>query len=199
MAGLEAGLQVHGAKAQHRTLAKAVQHLQRGQLALLKTQLHGLQLPVLALGRGAHPLLAVGVGGVAQGKHAVQAAQVRRGGNQRRRGVAQHVLLAAHGGLVQVGVKQPQLLAIGHDGLRKRLGVLEAEAARALELERAAAGLAARGGLAVLFGPGHGLGEAGLALLRGAQEGGQVGQAVGVGGVRQHQQAPPAQRAAHQT
>lgn len=198
MPRLKTGLQVHGAKAQHRTLTKAVQHFECGQLALLKTKQNRLQLPVFAFRQSLHPLLTVGIGGIAQGEHAVQAAQIGGCRNQCCGRIAQHLLLATGGGLVQVGIEQPQRLAVGHNGLGERLGVLEAEAAGALEFKRAAAGLAAWGGFAVFFGRGHNLGESGLTLLRGAQEGGQIGQAVGQGDTRQHQRPQPTQRAAHE-
>jgi hypothetical protein len=79
------------------------------------------------------------------GKVLLQCAQIGRGGDQRRRGGAQHSRLLARGDLVQVHVMQPQRLAVGDDGLLERLFVDKAETVGARELERAGGSLGARG------------------------------------------------------
>src|SRR4029078_11670720 len=65
-------------------------------------------------------------------------------GEQRRRRRAERLAELPAADLVQIGVVDPDLLAVSDDRLLERLGVGEAEAVRTRELEAAARGLLLR-------------------------------------------------------
>ena len=138
------GIDLDLAELQHRALAEAVEDLERRQRLALEADLHALQLAVLVLRRGLDPLQAVALGRGFQREVGLQRPQVGRGGNQRRRRRAQRLRLLALRDLVQVGVVEPQRLAVGHDALREGLLVVELELAGALEFEGAGRRLGAR-------------------------------------------------------
>ena len=96
---------------------------------------------------------------------------------------AQGLGLGALRDLVEVGVIEPQRLAVGDDGLLERLGVDEPELAGTLEFELAAGVLGARR-LAILGRGRDGLGEFGAAGLGILHEGFQALEAIGPRGRR---------------
>ena len=105
-----------------------------------------------------------------QGGHAVA------GGHQCGGRCIERRSLRALRDLVQVGVVHPQGFAVGHDGLGKRLGVVEAELLRAVEGKLPAAGFDGTG----LVGVADGLGKAGGARAHGFEVLIQCGQAIGL-------------------
>ena len=122
----------------------------------------------------------------------VEFEEVAARGDQRGRRAAQRVLLAARRHLVQVHIVQPQRLAVGHDGLRKRLAVIEAEPVGPQERELAGGRLAPRRGLACARGRGDHLREIGPGAAHLAQERVECLEAVGMR--RQSRQAHDGER-----
>jgi len=137
------GLQ--GAKRHHGPLAKAVEDFQDGQFIGLEPHTHGLQRTVPGPGRRHNPLQPILVGGHSQIKIRLQRLQVCGRGNQCRRRCTQRARLLARRHLVQVGIEQPQSLAIGDDGLLERFFVKKPEAAGPRKLEHARRRPGARG------------------------------------------------------
>ena len=191
VAGPERALGVEPLEGDVRALAEAVQNLEHRQLAAAKADAHRLQRRVGALGQRLHPAQAVGVGGVAQAEGLLQGAQVGPGGQQGGRGLAQHLALRPRRDLGQIGVVEPQGLAIGDDELLKRPLVMKAKAVRALKLEHPVADLHPRGrggggrqgvGSGRRARAGHGLGEGAAALLGLLQKGLQIAQGGAGGG-----------------
>ena len=123
----------------------------------------------------------VGGGLGRQVEHLAHGTQVGAASDQSGWGVAQHIGLQALGDLVEIVVEQPQVFAIGHDGLFERLLVFEPETVRALELENAAAGFGAGSRLTGFGWRGDDLCESGPALAGGFEEIFEVGQAIGPG------------------
>ena len=103
--------------------------------------------------------------GIGRGPHQHEVVVERAARQHRGRRRTQRLREAARAGLLQVGVVDPDLLAVGHDDLLEGLGVGEAEAVRPRELEAAAAHLLLRA-----VGRGDGLRELRAAALHLAHE-----------------------------
>ena len=119
---------------QQRALAEAVDDLDRGEVLAAKADQDRLEGAVLRLRRRLDPVEAV----LRRHGREVEVDLERAAGQQRRRRRAERIRQLAGADLVQVGVVDPDLAAVGDDQLLERLRVGEAKAIRPRELEAAA-------------------------------------------------------------
>ena len=149
-------------------MAKTIQNFQHGELTALVGGLEpdtdALQLAVFGFGYGQHPLQPSAIRLRRQGEISLQTFQVSSSRNHSRWRAIQNVGQLARGDLVQIGVIQPQGLAVRHDALLERLFVNELEAVRPQKFERAAGGFGL-GSLPFFGRAGHDLGEGCTAAL----------------------------------
>ena len=122
------------AELQQRALVEGIDDLDRGEVLAAKADVHGFERAFLGLRRGLHPIEPILRGQRRQIEFLVE----RTAREQRRRRRAERSAEFARARLVQVGVKDPDLLAIGDDELLERLRVGESKSIRARELEAAA-------------------------------------------------------------
>src|SRR6185436_11515310 len=100
-------------EAKQRLLPEAVDDLERGELAALEADSHRLERSVLGLGLGLGPLETVLRGQVGE----IEVALERAAGEQRGRCRTECLAELPRADLVQVGVVDPDLLAVADDRL----------------------------------------------------------------------------------
>jgi hypothetical protein len=134
----QARIDLHGAEVDQAALTEAVGDVELLQGIALEADAHGLKSAVCCLWAGADPHEAVFVGGIFEGEFSAQDGEVDGRGDQCGRGVGEGAGLLALRGLVQVGVVDPQMRAVGQDELLEGFFVLKFEFAGALEFKAAA-------------------------------------------------------------